>query len=173
MLWPVQGLAEGSEDGRDCLKMVFNKFCLGGPAEILPVNPIVDAIHDLVNIFGVKPDTVEKNTLYFPDESVLVLVSDNKVAFIRKKYDSRQIFLEKELLDSKYGKPIDLSYFPAYADTPSSQATSIRLGSGRFFQVWMQKKWAVALIWDKDVAELRYQHNILIEKYWDSVDDGL
>ncbi len=174
-LFVFSGNAYADDD--PCLKKVFLKFCLGGPSKELPVDPALELPRGLFGvILDSPPAKDEDDTIYFPKENVLVIIFDNKVAFVNKgfsDYSWLKYLRLKNKLSTRYGDPEDFSSFPSYAKRLSIKETTIHLGKGEAVHRWQQKEWAVILAWRGKSASLSYQHDSLFKKYTASKDDGL
>lgn len=155
----------------DCLKMVFNDYCLGGDLKaIIDRNPPDDVSRD-----GDATYIIYKESA---DETVSINAIEGKVAVVGK-FMQPGSWLNyrswKARLEEIYGAGDDRSYFPDYANSDSSKATAISLGKGRALHVWDQGEWMIALAWrDREFGiNLGYMHKALMDVMKNRQDAGL
>ena len=134
----------------ECLKLVFERFCLGAPISTLP-----------------EPDSTTDELLTYAasDEVTSVRTVGGHIAAVLRPYRPGSWLAYRRLestLQTKYSNGEDTSVFPDYADDDDSRATAISLGKARAAQVWRQPGWTIVLQWEGDGAvTLIYYHNVL------------
>ena len=130
-----------------CLKMVFNRYCLGGDIERLAQQ-----------LPGVRYEDGERTALlYFEGgEQDYVLAWRGRIYKVLRQYRiSSQLRYEElyGLLRDKYGSGKDQSRFPAYANRPGSRQIAIRRGEGRAAHVWRTDGgWHIELSWTRELG---------------------
>jgi len=132
----------------ECVKSVFNRFCLGGSAETLPDSSAAD--------------TAEAElALTSRGKQVHVELHEGMITGVwREEPPGSWInYLEwRNKLIRLYGRGSDLSDFPAYARSRSSRLNAVIAGKGSARTQWEQNGWRVAVIWDNpDYVTLRYE----------------
>ena len=146
------GISIVGANSTDCHKLVFNRYCLGGDASLLPASPGTqqlpgDGLHEF-------EETHQGKTVR--------LALDNGQLVTVVRYETPGGWLNftawKARLDRLYGSGKDLGHFPAYASSRSSRLNAINAGKGYAHMSWPQDGWSVELIWNhRDRIELRYQ----------------
>ncbi|MEM7293926.1 MAG: hypothetical protein AAF420_11105 [Pseudomonadota bacterium] len=138
--------AEASE----CVKQIFNRFCLGGP--IAKLNADASEL---------SSDGIE--TVYqLTDRGKYVEIAERSAhihTVMRRETPGGWLnFTEwKTKLQRVYGRGEDLGHFPAYASSRSSRLNAINAGKGYAHFRWQQSGWSVSLVWNhRDYIELRY-----------------
>ncbi len=133
----------------DCVKLVFNAVCLGGPADTLPPGSRAPA-----NGNG-------SVTLAAGESPVRVEVRERLIVAVQREEPpgSWLNYLDwRNKLIRIYGIGEDLSEFPPSANSRSSRQNAINLGIGRAHTNWEQDGWRVAVIWDnREHVTLRYE----------------
>ena len=135
----------------DCVKLVFNRFCLGGPSESLPaVEPLPE-----------RSQETEYFQVLGSDKYLEVGVVNDQISLLTR-YEQPGDWLNftdwRSKLIRLYGQPEDLSSFPAYASSRSSRLNAINAGRGYAHVRWQQPGFSIALVWNhRDHIELRYQ----------------
>lgn len=160
-------ISENTDD--ECVKKVFLKFCLGGD------------INDIIKNYHPDEDR-EKNgmrSLLYRQGNEVTMVSEWKGRTVRiarfYKPGSWLTYLRLQgKLADLYGAGKDDSFFPDYADSQSSKATSISLGKGRAKHVWDQDKWSLSLVWssNRTGVMLIYYHKALNSDMKENRDEG-
>lgn len=138
----------------DCVKQVFNRYCLGGDIR--------------ENLEIVAPDLLADLTK--EAEQSLSLVSAGKtielgiengitvnVTRLEEPGDWINYTAWKVKLVRLYGRGTELSNFPAYAGSRSSRLNAINAGRGHVEFAWEQPGYTVKLTWDHpDHIKLQY-----------------
>lgn len=151
-------LISSTGSAEDCLKLVFNKFCLGGDvAHLLATEkPVFDQVIRGDRVLGFGSD---------PKAGDLIGIVDGRIASINRQLTPATWLTFNDAsaaLVKLYGDPVDLSVFPSYAREQSSRETAITLGKGRAVQKWDRGEWTVLLAWGKqDLMMLSYRHKAL------------
>jgi len=152
-----------------CKRLVFNKYCLGGNVaelekEYTPAR---------------KRVTGKKTMLAYRSGKDIVVIQGflGKVMAVTK-ISKPGSWLNYQNLKGRlakiHGPGVDESYFPDYADSQSSKATSINLGEGRAKHLWKKEGWKIILLWsDRDSVLLYYIDEGLDKKYRSSNPEGL
>lgn len=156
--------AAAPEPAPQCAKMVFNEYCLGGPASALPTTSTAREAKGNVT------------QMTFPQDT-MVTVIDGRIASVLRLLSARGTWIAyrpvEQELRSKYGPPSkDKTYFPKYADDDDSRATSIEVGTGRILMAWDQPEFTVGLVWSKAGMALNYQLKALAAAAEKARDNG-
>lgn len=135
--------------GESCLKLVFERYCLGGD-----VNALLRE--------GPQPqyERAEGDRLAYilPEgpERIYVLSFRGSIYKVLRRYrTATQLRYEDlyALLSGKYGPGEDRSRFPPYATTASRKLGSIRRGDGRAVHHWKPaEEWFVDLTWTREMG---------------------
>lgn len=142
-----------------CLKEVFNQFCLGG--ELTAEQLVGSRYSEIKDGKGSAAFTAE-GTLTF------VRVFDNKVETIVRAHQPatglRYTDLKARLINI-YGTPKTLRQMPDFATDLSGMELAINTGRGRIMDVWQLDGWSVRLIWNSSKSvDLVYQHDGLVSQ---------
>ena len=131
-----------------CLKLVFDRYCLGGD-----LGPLLRQ--------GPKPYVEQtdgkRHALVYQEghDLVYVLAFRNRIYKVLRRYRTASQLRFDDLyglLRSKYGPGEDHSQFPPYASIPSRRLGSIRRGDGRAIHVWKpDSAWHVELTWTREM----------------------
>ncbi|MCB1754911.1 MAG: hypothetical protein KDJ38_05290 [Gammaproteobacteria bacterium] len=139
---------------RECVKVVFNRYCLGGETatdiERLPTPPEVSQ--------NDQGDTIYR---FIEDGKTVLLSARNGITTAITRHEQPGGWINytawKVKLVRLYGRGIDLSNFPRYASSRSSRLNAINAGRGHAEFEWEQPDFKVALIWDNaDFIKLQY-----------------
>ncbi len=115
----------------DCLKLVFDKYCLGGPAPT----------HNL------------DNTQFSLDEQGHISLVERRL----EPGDWLSFVQWRSELGALYGRGEDHSTLPRFASSRSSRARAVEQGRGQAAMHWPQAGWRIELVWDHlDYLRLRY-----------------
>jgi len=139
---PVAAAAEQS-----CLKLVFNRYCLGGDIDQLSQQ-----------FLGQRYDEGERSALIYYEggEQDYVLAWRGRIYKALRQYRiATQLRYEElyGLLRDKYGDGADQSRFPIYAKTPGRRQIAIRRGEGRAAHVWRTGGgWHIELSWTRELG---------------------
>lgn len=120
----------------DCVKLVFENYCLGGSPESLP-----------------EPAHREGMMLFYGDpkeRTVVVRVFEDKIVAVSEFHPKPSwpaVRRLEKILRRIYGKAQDESYFPSYADDDDSQALAIRGERGEFKRRWKLPDFEILLVW--------------------------
>ncbi len=142
------GIAVADEQPADCVKLVFNRFCLGGPASSLPVTGPLS-----------------------PEEGEMMVLSDGKrvhvelllgriVTVWREEPPGSWInYLEwRNKLIRIYGRGEERNQFPPSVRSRSARHNAVVTGKGKAETRWEQDGWRVSVFWDNtDFVALRYE----------------
>lgn len=133
-----------------CLKVVFNQYCLGGDIRLLQRQK-PQFIH--------QQQEGERFALIYGEgrERIYILSFQNRIYKIVRKYQpaTRLNYLDlKELLSSKYGIPEDSSQYPEKAKGLASKIGAIRRGEGRALLTWKPpgEEWYLQLGWNREMG---------------------
>jgi hypothetical protein len=146
LLLPLPGIQAEEQ----CLKVVFNQYCLGG---------------DIRQLQRQKPFYIhqqregERFALVYGEgrEKVYVLSYQNRIYKVVRQYQpaTRLNYLDlKDLLTSKYGMPKDLSQYPERAKGLAAKIGAIRRGEGRALLTWKppEQEWYLELGWNREMG---------------------
>lgn len=160
----VGGSSQLVADEANCVKLVFNNFCLGGNIANVTVEPDIenDVTTDAENTsqsLTEEPST-QKNTYLWRDKTVLVEYSDEIIVAVTR-LETPGTWLNytswKTKIVRQYGRGEDRSTFPAYATSRSSRLNALNSGRGFAAMAWPQSGWQVEMLWrDQRHIELRY-----------------
>ena len=161
---PLLFIARGTA-ADECVKRVFNRYCLGGP------------IDGLATDFSQHRNS-DGTTTHRSDNSqkLIELVSEDGVITAVARRETPGDWLNfthwKTKLIRLYGRTEDVSQFPAYATSRSSRLNAINAGKGFAHTRWQQGEWSVSLIWDhRDYITLRY--DLISASAGSTSDEGL
>ncbi len=131
-----------------CLKLVFNRYCLGGDVDVLAQQVPPDLRHDQVDrVALIYYEGRERDYVLAWRGLVYKVLRDHRIA--------SQLHYEDlyRLLRDKYGDGEDRSSFPAYAHTPGRKQISIRRGEGRAVHLWRTDAgWHIELSWTRETG---------------------
>ena len=169
---------------QDCLKQVFNRFCLGGPVTSIELTaeapgtdtplPQTAATDSLSGQSEDSPAQSGSSQYRVDDKTIIVEFNDdNKITRV-SRFEIPGTWLNYTDWRSKivrlYGRGQNLSTFPSYAASRSARLNALISGRGYARMNWPQDGWSVELIWnDTRHIELKYS---LSESVGDS-DTGL
>lgn len=132
----------------DCLKLVFNRYCLGGDidnmAQQMPP--------------AMRQDQGERIALIYHEglERDYVLAWGGKIYKVVRIYRTASQLRYEELyrlLRNKYGEGADQSSFPSTAHTPGRKQIAIRRGEGYAAHVWpLSQGWHPKLSWTRELG---------------------
>jgi hypothetical protein len=129
-----------------CLKLVFNRYCLGGD-----INALAQQAPP-----AMRQDEGERVALVYYEgrDPVYVLAWRGRVYKVVRAYRVASHLRYEELyrlLREKYGEGIDRSRFPPDARTPGRKQIAIRRGEGRAVHVWsLTEGWHPELSWTRE-----------------------
>jgi len=131
-----------------CLKLVFNRYCLGGDINQLAQQQPAAMRHDE----GDRTALI----YYEGGEQDYVLAWRGRIYKVLRQYRIASQLRYEELygiLREKYGDGEDQSRFPAYAKTPGRRQIAIRRGEGRAAHVWpVEGGWHIELSWSREMG---------------------
>ena len=166
LLGPAGAHADGA-----CLKLVFDRYCLGG---------------DVNRQLSDSPPPIARQSqgnslaLVFADGTtpLYVLAFSGRIYKAVRTYDGATQLRFDDLynrLRGKYGPGTDRSRFPDNAATPAARLASIRRGEGRAVHRWEPSKdWFVELSWTRELGiSLAYVATELNAKRSAQLDGGL
>ncbi len=131
-----------------CLKLVFNRYCLGGD-----LNALLQQGQPTL-----RQDEGERIALIYQEgpERVYVMGFRNRIYKVLRQYQiASQLRYDElyRLLRDKYGAGEDRSRFPGYATTPGRKKNAIRRGEGMAVHVWeVSGGWRVELAWTREMG---------------------
>jgi hypothetical protein len=152
-----------------CLKLVFNRYCLGGDASLL-AQQLPPAL---------RQDQGERLALVYYEgrDRVYVLAWRGAIYKVLREYRiASQLQYEDlyQILRRKYGDGEDRSSFPEYARTPGRKQIAIRRGEGRAVHLWQTDAgWHVELSWTRETGlALAYIADALDEQQRAAMEGG-
>jgi hypothetical protein len=131
-----------------CLKLVFNRYCLGGDINLLAQQSPP----------ALRQEDGERLALVYYEgpERVYVLAWRSMIYKVQRRYRiASQLRYEElyQLLREKYGDGEDRSQFPDHARTPSRKQIAIRRGEGLAAHVWsVPEGWHLELSWTREMG---------------------
>lgn len=146
LTWLWTGAAAAQQ--QPCLKLVFNKYCLGGDVNALAQQQPP----------ALRQDQGERVALIYyesRDRDYVLAWRGAVYKVLREHRIASQLQYEDlyRLLREKYGEGEDRSSFPAYAHTPGRKQISIRRGEGRAVHVWETGLgWHIELSWTRETG---------------------
>lgn len=154
----------------DCLKQVFERYCLGGDIQVLLRQ-------------GPKPQFQHKDgerlayIFHEGPERIYVLAFRDRIYKVVRRYRAAtQLRFEDlyALLRGKYGPGEDRSRFPPYATTAARRLGSIRRGDGQAVHYWKPAdSWYIELSWTREMGlALAYVAIALEEEQEAAVEQG-
>ena len=162
--------AAGGQDA--CLKLVFNRYCLGGDINALLVQQPQPQFQ--------QPEGELLAAIYQEGrERIYVMAYRARIyKVLRQYYPATQIHFDDlyNILRSKYGSGEDRSRFPSYARTPSSKLGAIRRGDGQAVHLWEpgDEGFHVELSWTREMGlTIAYYANDLADQVSRLSEQGL
>jgi hypothetical protein len=131
-----------------CLKLVFNRYCLGGDVNLLAQQSPP----------ALRQEDGERVALIYYEgpERIYVLAWRSRIYKVQRRYRiASQLRYEElyQLLREKYGEGEDRSQFPAHARTSSRKQIAIRRGEGLAAHVWkVPEGWRLELTWTREMG---------------------
>ena len=169
VLW-VGREALGAQEA--CLKLVFNRYCLGGEINALLLQQPQPQFQ--------QPEGDLLAAIYQEGrERIYVMAYRGRIfKVLRQYYPATQLHFDDlyNILRSKYGSGEDRSRFPSYARTPSSKLGAIRRGDGQAVHLWEgnDEGFRVELSWTREMGlTLSYIDNDLADQVNRLVERGL
>jgi hypothetical protein len=154
-----------------CLKMVFDRYCLGGDVN----RPLTDSPPPIAH-----QSQGDSLALVFPDGTarLYVLAFSGRIYKVVRTYDGATQLRFDDLynrLREKYGPGADRSRFPDDASTPAARLASVRRGEGLAVHRWEPSAdWFVELSWTRELGiSLAYVATELNAKRSAQLDGGL
>ncbi|KAA6184681.1 hypothetical protein F2Q65_11285 [Thiohalocapsa marina] len=131
-----------------CLKLVFNRYCLGGDVNLLS-QQLPPSLR--------QEDGERVALVYFEGaERVYVLAWRARIYKVQRRYRvASQLRFDElyRLLRDKYGEGEDHSQFPSHARTPGRKQVAIRRGEGFASHVWTEPDgWHLELSWTREMG---------------------
>lgn len=132
-----------------CLKRVFNHYCLGWDIKQLQ--------HKRPSFMHQQSDG-ERFALIYPEgrEKIYVMAYQGLVYKVLRQFQPATLIRLEDLqqeLEEKYGEAEDLSRFPDHARVLASKIGSIRRGEGKALMVWRpEDRWRVELTWTREMG---------------------
>lgn len=146
-----------------CLKLVFNRYCLGGDIN-------AQLLQQPQPLFQ-QPDGDLLAAVYQEGkERIYVMAYRGRIYKVLRQYHpATQLHFDDlyNVLRGKYGSGEDRSRFPSYARTPSSKLGAIRRGDGQAVHVWevAEEGFHVELSWTREMGlTLSYFANDLADQ---------
>lgn len=140
-----------------CYKLVFNRFCLGGPL----------SAEEKANLTQEIGPGVQSYAFGEPQDLTLVVVVDGVIGSVIRGYSDPSWLRYSEVvgkIEEANGPGQDGSIFPGYADDFDARATSISLGKGTANRSWKFQGWNIFLVWHKDRMTLSYRVDALMPR---------
>ncbi len=138
----------------DCVKQVFNRYCLGGS-----IDTYLEAENTPQTIALENGDT--QYLLQDNKKTIVLTTHENNITTITRREtpgDWINFTAWKVKIVRLYGKGEDLSDFPRYASSRSSRLNALNAGRGHAEFAWDQQDHVIKLIWDTpDFVKLSYQ----------------
>jgi hypothetical protein len=131
-----------------CLKLVFNRYCLGGDVNVM-AQQLPPAL---------RQDQGDRVALIYYEgrERIYVLAWRGRIYKVLRAYRiASQLHYEElyQLLREKYGDGEDRSSFPSSARTPGRKQIAIRRGEGEAAHVWQTAEgWHMELSWTREIG---------------------
>lgn len=139
----------------ECVKQVFNRYCLGGD------------INTFLATQASPPEAVSLDSggsrylLQNNGKTIILTTHENTITSVTRHEtpgDWINYTAWKVKLVRLYGKGEDLSDFPRYASSRSSRLNALNAGKGHAEFTWDQHNHRIKLIWDSpDFIKLSYQ----------------
>ncbi|WP_295541582.1 hypothetical protein [uncultured Thiohalocapsa sp.] len=152
-----------------CLKLVFNRYCLGGSVNVVAQQQPP----------ALRQDQGERVALVYYEGHDRVYVLAWRGAVYKVLRDHRiasRLHYEDlyQILRRKYGEGEDRSSFPEDASTPGRKQIAIRRGEGRAVHVWeTDAGWHVELSWTRETGlALAYIADALNEQQAAATESG-
>ncbi len=165
----LPGPAAAANAPQPCLKLVFNRYCLGGDVNALAQQQPP----------ALRQDQGERVALIYYEGRDRVYVLAWRGAIYKVLRDHRiasKLHYEDlyQILRRKYGEGEDRSSFPADAVTPGRKQIAIRRGEGRAVHVWDGGAgWHVELSWTRETGlALAYIADALDEQQAAAMESG-
>ncbi len=170
----VAGLAMGlygaaASAQQPCLKLVFNRYCLGGDVNVLAQQLPA----------SLRQDQDERVALvYYEGRDRVYVLAWRGIIYkvLRDHRIASQLQFEDlyQVLRRKYGDGEDRSGFPEYARTPGRKQIAIRRGEGRAVHVWRPDAgWHIELSWTRETGlALAYIADALDEQQKAAMESG-
>ncbi len=148
-----------------CVKKIFNRYCLGGLESTMPNG--VDKLSD--------SDGIATYLVTNGNKRIELTIRDGRISAVTR-HETPGSWLNftdwKAKLLRLYGRGEDIGHFPAYASSRSSRLNAINAGKGYAHTRWQQSQWSVSVIWNhRDYIKLRYELNAASAD--DAPDEGL
>lgn len=131
-----------------CLKLVFNRFCLGGD-----VNALLQRDPPMA-----RQDDGDRSALVYTEaaDTLYVLAWRGRIYKVVRRYRIATQMRFEELyvvLRDKYGAGEDRSQFPPTATTSGRRQIAIRRGEGQAVHVWpVEGGWRIELAWTRELG---------------------
>lgn len=165
----LPGPATCANAPQPCLKLVFNRYCLGGDVNALAQQQPP----------ALRQDQGERVALIYYEGRNRVYVLAWRGAIYKVLRDHRiasKLHYEDlyQILRRKYGEGEDRSSFPDDALTPGRKQIAIRRGEGRAVHVWQTDAgWQVELSWTRETGlALAYIADALDEQQAAAMESG-
>ncbi len=158
-LFPTQDI-----EAEQCVKKIFNRYCLGGPESAIPDS--ADKTSDAGGVATYRILDAKKR--------IELTTHDGRISSVTRHETpgSWMNFSDwKAKLLRLYGRGEDIGHFPAYATSRSSRLNAINAGKGYAHMRWQNTRWSVSVIWNhRDYVALHYELNATSQT---SADEGL
>jgi hypothetical protein len=131
-----------------CLKLVFNRYCLGGDVNVVAQQQPPALRQDQGDrVALVYYEGRDRDYVLAWRGVVYKVLRDHRIA---SQLNYEDLY---RLLREKYGEGEDRSSFPDYARTPGRKQISIRRGEGRAVHVWhTDAGWHLELSWTRETG---------------------
>ena len=142
-------LPAAAADQEECLKLVFDRFCLGGDFRA-QLSRAPQPLHQ-------QRQGDSEAAIYFEGrERIFVMAYRGRIYKVVRQYrpSTRNRFDELlGLLSDVYGPARDLSEYPHYAESRGARIAAIRRGDGRAVSSWNPGPgWNVELSWTRELG---------------------
>lgn len=148
-------LSNHTAQADECVKQVFNRYCLGGDVSVFlatQASPPKAILQDNGN---------SHYRLQNDGKTIILTTHDNTITAVTRHEtpgDWINYTAWKVKLVRLYGRGQDLSDFPRYASSRSSRLNALNAGKGHAEFTWDQQNHLIKLVWDSpDFIKLTYQ----------------
>ena len=131
-----------------CMKLVFNRYCLGGDVNILAQQTPPALRQDQADrVALIYYEGTDRDYVLAWRGLIYKVLRDHRIAS-QLHFDDLY-----RLLREKYGDGEDRSSFPSSARTPGRKQIAIRRGEGRAVHVWQTDAgWHIELSWTRETG---------------------
>jgi hypothetical protein len=143
----LAGLMFASPSMGDCIRTVFEHYCLGGSFSQL--------IRERPSDWAPVIDGDRRGVVYRSERGLIyVMAYQDHIYKILRTYEPANQVTFKELrrhLQEKYGPPVDQSAFPDYVRNIAGKIGAVRRGEGELQLLWQLsgEAWHIELCWTR------------------------